>query len=141
LNIYAESSAVLAWLLGEEAGYRVREVLRRAALVTASDVALLECDRVLIRAVTLGEIDEATAADRRALLNAAAAHWHLWRVSSEIVDRARRPFPAEPVRTLDAIHLASALAVRSAVPGIELLSLDDRIRQSGKQLGFRLQPK
>ena len=90
---------------------------------------------------SLGEIDEATAADRRVLLNAAAAHWHLWRVSSEIVDRARRPFPAEPVRTLDAIHLASALAVRSAVPGIELLSLDDRIRRSGKQLGFRLQPK
>lgn len=132
---------MLAWLLGEEAGQRVREVLRRAALVTASDLAVLECDRVLIRAVTLGEIDEATAADRRALLNAAATHWHLWRVSSEIVDRARRPFPAEPVRALDAIHLASALAVRSAVPGIELLSLDDRIRQSGKQLGFRLQPK
>lgn len=132
---------MLAWLLGEEAGQRVREVLRRAALVTASDLAVLECDRVLIRAVRLGEIDEATAADRRVLLNAAATHWHLWRVSSEIVDRARRPFPAEPVRTLDAIHLASALAVRSAVPGIELLSLDDRIRQSGKQLGFRLQPK
>ena len=56
MNIYAESSAVLAWLVGEEAGYRVREVLRRAALVTASDLALLECDRVLIRAVTLGEI-------------------------------------------------------------------------------------
>jgi predicted nucleic acid-binding protein len=141
LNIYAESSAVLAWLLGEEADYRVREVLRRASLVAASDLVLLECDRVLIRAVALGEIDEATAADRRVLLNAAAAHWHLWRVSSEIVDRARRPFPVEPVRTLDAIHLASALAARSAVPGIELLSLDDRIRQAGKQLGFRLQPK
>lgn len=132
---------MLAWLLGEEADYRVREVLRRAALVAASDLVLLECDRVLIRAVALGEIDEVTAADRRVLLNAAAAHWHLWRVSSEIVDRARRPFPVEPVRTLDAIHLASALAARSAVPGIELLSLDDRIRQSGKQLGFRLQPK
>ena len=132
---------MLAWLLGEETRHRVREVLRRAALVAASDLVLLECDRVLIRAVTLGEIDEGTAADRRVLLNAAAAHWHLWRVSSEIVDRARRPFPVEPVRTLDAIHLASALAARSAVPGIELLSLDDRIRQSGKQLGFRLQPK
>jgi predicted nucleic acid-binding protein len=101
LNIYAESSAVLAWLLGEEADYRVREVLRRAALVAASDLVLLECDRVLIRAVGLGEIDEATAADRRVLLNAAAAHWHLWRVSSEIVDRARRPFPVEPVHTLE----------------------------------------
>jgi len=140
VNVYAESSAVLAWLLGEGAGRRVREVLRRAELVMASDLALLECDRVLIRAVTLREIDEATAADRRAHLNAAVAHWHLWRVSPDIVERARRPFPAEPVRTLDAIHLASALAVRSAVPRIELLSLDNRIRRAGEQLGFRLQP-
>jgi len=141
VNVYAESSAVLAWLLGEGAGRRVREVLRRAELVMASDLALLECDRVLIRAVTLREIDEATAADRRAHLNAAVAHWHLWRVSPDIVERARRPFPAEPVRTLDAIHLASALAVRSAVPNVELLSLDDRIRRAGEQLGFRLQPE
>jgi hypothetical protein len=134
VNIYAESSAVLAWLLGEAAGSRVREVLRHAELVMASDL-------VLIRAVTLGEIDEATAADRRAHLNAAAAHWHLCRLSLDTVDRARRPFPTEPVRTLDAIHLASALAVRSTVPSVKLLSLDDRIRRAGEQLGFRLQPR
>jgi predicted nucleic acid-binding protein len=59
MNIYAESSAVLAWLLGEVTSRRVREVLRRADLVMASDLVLIECDRVLIRAVTLGEIDEA----------------------------------------------------------------------------------
>jgi predicted nucleic acid-binding protein len=141
VNIYAESSAVLAWLLGEEAGRPVREVLRHAELVMASDLTLVECDRVLIRAIALGEIEEASAADRRAHLNAAAAHWHLWRVSSDIVDRARHRFPAEPVRTLDAIHLASALAVRSVVPGVELLSLDDCIRRAGVQLGFRLQPE
>lgn len=106
----------------------------------ASDLVLIECDRVLIRTVTLGEIDEATAADRRALLNAAAAHWHLSRISLDIVARARCPFLPEPVPTLDAIRLASALAVRSAVPNMERLSLDDRIRRPGKQLGFHLQP-
>ncbi|HXX28256.1 MAG TPA: hypothetical protein VEI99_07305, partial [Terriglobales bacterium] len=74
-------------------------------------------------------------------LNAAASHWNLWRVSPDIVERARYPFPTEPVRTLDAIHLASALAVRSAIPGVALLSLDDRIRRAGKQLGFRLRPE
>ena len=132
---------MLAWLLGEDAGHSVREVLRHAELVMASDLTLVECDRVLIRAATIDEIDEVAAADRRARLNAAAAHWHLWRVSSDIVDRARHPFPAEPVRTLDAIHLASALAVRSVVPGVELLSLDDRIRRAGVQLGFRIQPE
>jgi predicted nucleic acid-binding protein len=141
VNIYAESSAVLAWLLGEDTALSVREVLRRAELVAASDLTLVECDRVLIRAISTGEIDEAAAADRRAHLNAAASHWHLWRVTSDIVERARHPFHAEPVRTLDAIHLASALAVRSAVPGVELLSLDDRIRRAGKQLGFHLRPE
>lgn len=140
MNIYAESSAVLAWLLGEAAGSKVREALRRAELVFASDLVLIECDRVLIRAVTLREIDEATAVSRRAHLNAAAAHWHIHRLTVDIVERARRPFPVEPVRTLDAIHLASALVVRSAVPSVKLLSLDDRIRRSGEQLGFRLQP-
>lgn len=140
MNVYAESSAVLAWLLGETDGPRVREVLARSELVTASDLTLIECDRVLIRAVALGEIDEATAADRRARLNGAAAHWHVWRLSADIVDRARRPFPMDPMRSLDAIHLASALAVRSVVPGVDLLSLDDRIRRSGEQLGFRLRP-
>jgi predicted nucleic acid-binding protein len=140
VNIYAESSAVLAWLLGEAAGRRVRELLRRSKLVMASDLVLIECDRVLIRAVTLGEIDEATAADRRAHLNAAAAHWHVCRLSLDIVDRARNASPAEPVRTLDAIHLASALALRSTIPSLELLSLDDRIRRAGQQLGFRLHP-
>jgi predicted nucleic acid-binding protein len=140
MKVYAESSAVLAWLLGEDAAPRVREVLSEADLVMASDLTLLECDRVLIRAVTLGEIDEAAAADRRAHLNAAAAHWHVLRVSAEIVDRARHPFPAEPIRTLDAIHLASALEARSGVGGVDLLSLDDRIRRAGQQLGFRLHP-
>ena len=140
MNIYAESSAVLAWLLGEETGYSVREVLQHAELVMASDLTLVECDRVLIRAFTTGEIDEAAAADCRAHLNAAASHWYLGRVSPDIVERARRPFPAEPIRTLDAIHLASALAFRSAVPRVELLSLDDRIRRAAKQLGFHVQP-
>jgi predicted nucleic acid-binding protein len=140
VNVYAESSAVLAWLLGEETGRSVREVLQHTELVMASDLTLVECDRVLIRAVTTGEINEAAAADRRAHLNAAASHWHLWRVGPSIVERARHPFPTEPIRTLDAIHLASALAVRSAVPGLELLSLHDRIRRAAKQLGFQVRP-
>jgi predicted nucleic acid-binding protein len=140
VNIYAESSAVLGWLLGEDTAGGVRDVLSRAQIVIASDLTLLECDRVLIRAVALAEIAETAAADRRARLNEAATHWHVLRLSADIVERARRPFPGEPIRTLDALHLAAALAVRSSLAGLELLSLDDRIRRAGRQLGFRLQP-
>ena len=60
--------------------------------------------------------------------------------SGEIVERARRPFPGEPIRTLDALHLASALTARTAITDLALLSLDDRIRNAGARLGLPLQP-
>lgn len=141
MTLYAESSAVLAWLLDEAAGGPVRERLSGAEVVVASDLTLTECDRVVIRATTLGDLTEGDAADRRAHLRAAAAHWHVLRISGEIVERARQPFPGDPIRTLDAIHLASALVARSAAPGLEVLSLDDRIRTAATKLGLSVQPE
>ena len=140
MNLYAESSAVLAWLFGEPAGVAVREILKEADSIAASDLTLVECERALIRMVKIGGMDEATAADSRSRLGAVAAHWHMWQFDSEIVQRAKKPFPFEPIRTLDALHLASALQARSTLPGLELLTLDDRIRSAGKQLGFRVKP-
>jgi predicted nucleic acid-binding protein len=140
LNLYAESSAVLAWLLDEAAGPEIRRCLGESEAIVASDVTLIECDRVLFHAAALGELTEADAADRRAHLRMAASHWHLLRIGPEIVERARQPFPGEPIRTLDAMHLASVLAARSAVAGLELLSLDDRIRRAARALGLPLRP-
>jgi len=50
------------------------------------------------------------------------------------------PFPVEPIRTLDAIHLASAILARAAVPDLALLSLDERVRANGRALGFTVLP-
>jgi uncharacterized protein with PIN domain len=141
VSLYAESSAVLAWLLDEASGPEVRHLLVDAEAVVASDLTLVECDRVLLRAVTFGELTEAEAADRRAHLTMAASHWHVLRIGSEIVERARQPFPGEAIRTLDAIHLASVLVARSALAGLELLSLDDRIRKAAGGLGVRVRPE
>ena len=141
MNLYAESSAVLAWLLDESSAAEVRRLLVEADIIVASDLTLIECDRVLLRAVSQGELTEADAADRRAHLANAAAHWHILRIAAEIVDRARQPFPEEPIRTLDAIHLASALTARAAITELKLLSLDDRVRKSAKRLGLQLLPE
>ena len=141
MRVYVESSAVLAWLLGEVTGTSVRAVLESASLVIASDLTLVECDRVLIRATTLGEVMEATAAARRSALNAAATRWNIAHLGREIVERARRSFPVEPMRTLDALHLATALVSRTAVADLELLSLDARIRSAAGALGIPLQPR
>ncbi len=140
MNLYAESSAILAWLLDEPSAPVVRRFLADAEIILASDLTLIECDRVLIRAAALGELTESEAADGRARLSDAASHWQIMRIAAEIVDRARQPFPEEPIRTLDAIHMASAMTARTAVAGLKLLSLDDRIRRSAKKLGLQVLP-
>ena len=131
---------MLGWLLDEHSAPDVRRSLAAAEIIVASDLTLIECDRVLLRAAALGELTEADAADRRAHLTAAASHWQILRVAPEIVERARQPFPGEPIRTLDAIHLASVLVARTAIVGLALLSLDDRVRKAGKKLGLDIIP-
>ena len=84
MSLYAESSAVLAWLFDETAAGVVRGALADAELIVASDLTIVECDRVLHRAAAVGELSEADAADRRAHLVTAAAHWHVLRLGPEI---------------------------------------------------------
>jgi hypothetical protein len=141
LSLYAESSAVLAWLLDEDATETVLGLLTADQLIIASDLTLIECDRALHRAVAIRELTEADAADRRGHLATVSSHWTLLRIGSEVVERARQSFPGLPIRTLDAVHLASLLVARSAVPGLALLSLDPRVRDAAVQLGIELRPK
>lgn len=140
MNLYAESSAIVAWLLDEDSTAEVLRYLTAAESVLASDLTLIETDRVLWRAAALGEMTEGEAADRRANLASVSAHWHVLRIAPEVVERCRKPFPVEPIRTLDAMHLASALLGRSAVAGLKILSLDDRVRRNAAALGFEVLP-
>ena len=140
MSLYAESSAVLSWLLDEDEADRVEQLLAAEPLVLTSDLTFIECDRALHRAVGLGEITEAQAADSRAVLANLTSHWTVLRIGAEVVQRARQAFPGGPIRSLDAIHLASLLTARSAHAGITLLSLDKRVRDTATQLGIELLP-
>lgn len=138
--VYAESSAVLSWLLGESEGESVRECLTIAEIVATSELTLVECDRVLHRIERTTKIQQAWTVELRATLSEVAEHWLLLRLTQEIVERARQPFPEEPIRSLDALHVSSALATAARAPGIALLSLDKRVRACGRALGFELLP-
>jgi predicted nucleic acid-binding protein len=59
-------------------------------------------------------------------------------VTEDVLRRAGRPFPIEPIRTLDAIHLATAELLGQAPALMTILSRDSRIRDNAKALGYAL---
>lgn len=140
-NLYAESSAVLTWLLGETGGDEVRQLLQAAQLVMTSDLTLIECDRALQRGQTRGMLSVALVAQTRAQLAAVAEHWAIFSIDHEVVNRARRGFPQEPLRAAEAIHLATAVTARNLVTELGLLSLDETIRSNAEHLGIDLLPR
>ncbi|MCY4375315.1 MAG: type II toxin-antitoxin system VapC family toxin [Spirochaetaceae bacterium] len=140
MNLYAESSAVLSWLLGEKRGEAARERLLAADMVITSDLTLVECDRALHRAEAVDELEAETVKSMRERFFAATDHWIVFSIDREVVERSRRRFPREPIRSLDAIHLTTALLVRSLVTELELLCWDERIRENADELGFDVTP-
>ena len=54
-----------------------------------------------------------------------------------ILDRAKESFPA-PVRTLDALHLASIQFLRENGQTVRLASYDDRMRKAAAAMGIEI---
>ena len=130
----------MRWLFNETTGEEIFETLRTSPKVVCSRLTLIESHRAVRRAVALNDLAETAAAEVRATLAQAAARWAVLEISSEVASRAEQAFPVEPVRTLDAIHLASALLLRHSLPDLVVVSTDERIRANASQLGFGIFP-
>lgn len=138
--IYAESSAVLSWLVGEPEGADVVSCLRDAEAVLSSELTVTECARALVRLQATGLLGSADALSRRALLHRATRSWSMLELNPAVFERARRPFPLEPVRTLDALHLALVACVAEEQPALRVLTRDHRIRENAAALGVDVLP-
>ena len=66
--------------------------------------------------------------------------WDVLAVDPPVLARAREELPLEPVRTLDAIHLASILELDEALGGLSVVTCDERIRRNAEALGLPLGP-
>lgn len=138
--LYAESSAVLAWLLGEPAANAAWRSLQGAENIMASDLTLIESRRTLHRLTAAGALGPGAALTMGARLERSAETWTLHRITSSVAERAGAGFPVGPIRALDAIHLATAITLRNIHPDLRILSLDRRVRQNAAALGFDLEP-
>jgi predicted nucleic acid-binding protein len=140
VTVYAETSAVLRWLFAEAGGEVVRAALAGAGKVVSSRLTMIETRRVVRRAEREGRIKAAQAADVLAVFTQAASTWALLEVSEAVAYRAEEGFPNEPVRTLDAIHLASALFLRQSFPDLVIATTDGRVEGNAALLGFQTTP-
>jgi uncharacterized protein with PIN domain len=134
--LYLETSALLSWLLDEPQAPGVREAVTEAEAVVTSSLTRLETERALHRAVSERVLREVQAQRLRGILARQQASWIVMAVSDAVLDRAGRAFPVEPVRSLDAIHLASALAFAEALPDLRMLTHDHRLLENATSLGL-----
>jgi predicted nucleic acid-binding protein len=124
--IYLDTSVALAHLLAEDR--RPPDRVWAEALVSSR---LLEYELwTRLNARRLGSSHGEAA---RRLVERVA----LLELLPNVLARAVEPFPA-PVRTLDALHLASIEFLRSRGQRVELASYDDRLAAAARSLGIPL---
>lgn len=124
--IYLDTSVVLAQLLTEQR--RPPAEFWDATLISSR---LLEYE---VYIVLQGYGLAASHADDARDLIARVA---LLEMIPEVLERARTPFPV-PLRTLDALHLASIDFLREQRQEVQLASYDQRLITAAKRLGINL---
>ena len=131
---YIESSALVAALLERDA--KALAELREIGHRVTSALTIAEVTRALLRARASRRIEvRIERAGLRHLRKFERASTII-AVSDEILARAGRPFPVEPVRTLDAIHLATLESLGETPQLVTLVTRDERIARNARALGY-----
>ena len=126
--IYLDTSVALAHILAEDRAPPVS--LWQHSLVSSRLLEYEMWTRLHARGLGRSHAEEA-----RTLLGRVA----LIELAPPILGRALDPFPV-PVRTLDALHLASIEFLRARSQIVELATYDDRMSAAAESLGVTLFP-
>ena len=129
---YVDSSVVLRIVLGQPDPLPEWSRLERAI---SSELLRVECLRTIDRLRIRAGLDDRTVADRRGALLETIEAIDLVALDASILSRAAEPFPTL-VRTLDALHLASALAIREELPSLVFFTHDVTLGLAAAATGF-----
>jgi predicted nucleic acid-binding protein len=134
---YIESSALVAALLERDA-HALKSVRTRGRRVTSA-LTIAETARAILRAKSAGRLtaDQERAAARA--LGRFERRSFVVAVTDPILTRVRRPFPIEPVRTLDAVHLATIELLGEPPALVVVVTRDGRARENAQALGYAVE--
>ena len=129
-----ESSALVAALL--EHDITAMEPVPAGTRLVTSALTLAEAARAIVRARVAERL---TAAEEQAAIRALrtfARRCFVLDVDARVLSRAGRRFPIEPIRTLDAPHLATAELLDESPQLVTIVTRDARVRNNALALGF-----
>jgi predicted nucleic acid-binding protein len=95
-----------------------------------------EVARAILRARVGGRVTREQERAAVAALRRFERRSYIVAVSTTVLMRVRRPFPIEPVRTLDAVHLATAEALGEPPSLVTIVTRDSRVRDNATALGY-----
>ena len=134
---YIESSALVAALL--ERDIAALNSLRVGGRRVTSALTFAEAARAIVRARATGRL---TPAEERAAvrgLRVFERRCDIVAVTDAVLTRAGRPFPVEPIRTLDAVHLATAELLGEPPQLVTIVTRDARIQENARALGYAVE--
>ena len=131
---YIESSALLAALL--ERDVAAREALDADGQRVTSALTLAEAARAVVRARVAGRLTPTQERSALRWLQGFERRCDTVSVTDAVLTRAGRPFPVEPIRTLDAIHLATAELIGEPPQLVTIVTRDVRVRDNAEALGY-----
>jgi predicted nucleic acid-binding protein len=131
---YIESSALVAALLEHDTA-ALKSLRTRGRKVTSA-LTIAETARAILRARAAARL---TPIEERAAVRALRRferRCYLVGVTDPVLARVQRPFPVEPIRTLDAVHLATAELLGEPPPLMIVVTRDVRVRENAEALGY-----
>lgn len=134
---YIESSALVAALL--ERDPEARKSLRAKGRRITSALTLAEAARAIVRARVAERL---TGEQERAAIRALRRferRSYVVAMTDEVLARVKRPFPVEPVRTLDAVHIATAESIGEPPQLVTIVTRDSRVRENAIAMGYRVE--
>lgn len=134
---YIETSALVA--AGLEGDAAAVQAIRGEGLRIASALTFAETRRTLSVAVSRGRISSQQLRSRLAWLARFERVCEIVDVSASVLARLGRPFPVEPVRSLDAIHLATVETIEADPALVAVVTRDRRVRENAIAMGYAVE--
>jgi len=126
---YFDASALVKRYIDEEGRREVLQLLRRYEVVTSA-ILSVELRSALRRRVSDGTLDAAQVPEILKRVATDRAYWRLVEVASDVLAAAETLVAAHPLRTLDAIHVASAQLFAARITAAELIFVSADARQT-----------